>query len=58
MTEFILKLSAEDIAVIDLGLQEVKLRLAGPLVQKINAQIQAQRLPPPDPSWPEEGEKQ
>ena len=42
MTEFILRLTPADLSVINEGLQEVKLRLAAPLVDKINAQIRAQ----------------
>jgi hypothetical protein len=37
--EFILKLTEEDLSVINLGLQEVKMRLAVPVVNKINQQL-------------------
>lgn len=43
MIEYLLKLTPADLAVLDQGLQEVKLRLASPLVAKINSQIEAQQ---------------
>lgn len=43
MNEYLLRLTPADLAVIDQGLQEVKLRLASPLVAKMNAQIAAQQ---------------
>lgn len=46
MTEFLLKLTTDDLTIIDMGLQEVKLRLSLPLLKKINAQIQEQQTPP------------
>ena len=40
---FRLTLTADQLSVIDEGLQEVVLKRAGPVVAAINAQIQAQR---------------
>lgn len=41
--EFVLRFSAADIAAIDRALQEMPYRLAAPLIDKINAQLQAQQ---------------
>ena len=43
MTEFLLKLTPADVAVLDRALQEMPYRLAAPLIDKINAQLQAQQ---------------
>lgn len=40
--EYTLKLTVEELSVINLGLQEVKMRLAVPTIQKINQQITEQ----------------
>lgn len=40
--EYTLKLTVEELSVINLGLQEVKMRLAVPIIQKINQQITEQ----------------
>ena len=43
VNEFILKLTPADMAIIDRALQEMPFRVAAPLIDKINAQLQAQQ---------------
>lgn len=45
--EFVLTLTLADLSTINDGLQEVRLRLAAPLIAKINAQIAEQKVLPP-----------
>lgn len=49
MSEYLLKLTPADIAVLDRALQEMPYRLAAPLVDKLNAQIREQQQRPEVP---------
>lgn len=51
MTEYLFKLTPADLSVLDRALQEapMPLRMSLPLLNKINAQIQAQQTPPEEP---------